>query len=82
MEELLEPELVDLVDHDEEHLVVLRPVGARSLEREEFLEAEVAGVGDRCPRAGWRKETRGHRGGVEALGVLAGGVATQRTPSR
>jgi hypothetical protein len=33
VQQLLEPELVDLVDDDEERLVVLRPVGARLLQR-------------------------------------------------
>src|SRR5213083_1342233 len=46
VEQLLEPQLVDLVDDDEKGLVVLRAVGERLLEREQLVELEVAGVGD------------------------------------
>ena len=46
VQHLLEPELVDLVDDDEEQLVVLGPVGARLLEVEELVDVEVAAVGD------------------------------------
>ena len=45
VEELLEPELIDLVDDDEQELVVLRPViGAhreRFLRRQDLLQPEV-----------------------------------------
>ena len=40
----LEPELVDLVDHDEEHLVVLRSLGQGALEREQLVDFQVFGV--------------------------------------
>ena len=45
VEELLEPELVDLVDDDEEHLVMLGPVAERLLQLEELVHLEVGGVG-------------------------------------
>src|SRR5690606_41638294 len=54
--DLLEPELVDLVDDDEEHLVVLRPVGDGRLELEEFVESEIAAVGQ------GRRSHRSNRG--------------------
>ena len=43
VEQLLEPELVHLVDDDEEHLVVL--VRARSLRAQDLVEREVGRVG-------------------------------------
>ena len=46
VQELLEPQLVDLVNDDEEHLVVLGPLRARLLQREELVDAQVAAVGD------------------------------------
>jgi hypothetical protein len=45
VEELLEPQLVDLVDDDEQELVVL--LGAGDLARQELIEAQVARVRDR-----------------------------------
>ena len=47
VQDLLEPELVDLVNDDEEQLVVLGPFGARALEIEQLVDVEVAAVGDR-----------------------------------
>ena len=47
--ELLEPQLVHLVDDDEQQLVVLRavrPVRALDLEREQLGDLEIRGVGD------------------------------------
>ena len=41
VQQLLEPELVDLVDDDEEHLVVLGPVGQRRLQLEQLVDAQV-----------------------------------------
>ena len=41
VQDLLEPELVDLVNDDEEQLVVLGPIGARALEIEQLVDAEV-----------------------------------------
>ena len=46
VEDFLEPQLVDLVDDDEEHLVVLGTRGAGALQREELVDGEVAAVGD------------------------------------
>ena len=46
VDQLLEPELIDLMHDDEERLVVLRPVGERLLEGEKLLQLEVALVGD------------------------------------
>ena len=43
----LEPELVDLVDDDEEQLVVLGPVRQRLLAREELVQVQVGRVGER-----------------------------------
>ena len=45
VEDLLEPELVDLVDDDEQRLVVLRPVRRRRLEVQELVEAQIGAVG-------------------------------------
>ena len=42
---LLEPELVDLMDDDEEHLVMLGPARKRALQRQKLFELEVFGVG-------------------------------------
>ena len=42
-----EPQLIGLVDHDEEHLVVLRWVGARVLQVEQRRKAEVIGIRQR-----------------------------------
>jgi len=45
VQELLEPQLVHLVDDDEQRLVVLRSLGERLLEFQELVELEVAGIG-------------------------------------
>ena len=45
VQDLLEPELVHLMDHDEEHLVVLRPLRQGALEREQLVDLQVFGVG-------------------------------------
>ena len=47
VQHLLEPQLVDLVNDDEQHLVVLGPVRARPLQREQLVDREIAAVGDR-----------------------------------
>jgi hypothetical protein len=41
---LLEPKLVHLMDHDEEHLVVLRSLRQGTLEREQLIDFQVIGV--------------------------------------
>ena len=59
VEHLLEPQLVDLMDDDEQRLVVLGAVGQWALERQQLVELEIAGIGD------------GHRGAPpERRGVL------------
>ena len=45
MEHLLEPQLIDLMNDDEQHLVMLLPSRRRRLEVEELVEAEITGVG-------------------------------------
>ena len=58
MQDLLEPQLVDLMDDDEQRLVVLGTLGERTLEREQLVELEIARVRDghgrqyRTPPAG------------------------------
>ena len=47
VQELLEPQLVDLVDDDEQELVVL--VRARALGAQDLVEREVRRVRQRCP---------------------------------
>ena len=48
VQDLLEPQLVDLVNDDEEQLVVLGPVGARAAaEIEQLVDMEVDAVGNR-----------------------------------
>jgi hypothetical protein len=44
VQDLLEPELVHLMDHDEEHLVVLRSLREGALEREQLVDLQVFGV--------------------------------------
>ena len=46
VQDLLEPELVDLVDDDEQQLVVLGAVGARLLQAEQLVNLQVGVVGD------------------------------------
>ena len=46
VEDFLEPELVDLVNDDEEQLVVLGPLGARLLEGEQLVDMQIAAVGN------------------------------------
>jgi hypothetical protein len=50
VQQFLEPELVDLVNDDEEQLVMLGPLGSRLLQREEIVDAQVASVGHRLRR--------------------------------
>jgi hypothetical protein len=45
VKDLLEPQLVHLMDHDEEHLVVLRPIRQGALELEQLVDSQVFGVG-------------------------------------
>ena len=46
VQQLLEPELVDLVDDDEEEFVVLRPPRARLLQPEQLVDLQVARIGN------------------------------------
>ena len=46
VENFLEPELVDLMNDDEEQLVVLGPLGARLLESEQLVDMQIAAVGN------------------------------------
>jgi hypothetical protein len=45
MEHLLEPQLIDLMDDDEQHLVMLLAPRRWRLKIEELVEAKIAGVG-------------------------------------
>ena len=44
VQQLLEPQLVHLVDDDEQHLVMFGPGGTRLLQRQEFIDLEIAAV--------------------------------------
>jgi hypothetical protein len=47
MQYLFEPELIDLVDHDEEEFVMLRAIRSLTfgrLDAQEFVDSEIAGV--------------------------------------
>ena len=46
VKDLLEPELIDLVDGDEQQFVVLWAIAQRLLQREELINFEVRNVGD------------------------------------
>src|SRR5687767_15837659 len=46
VQQLLEPELVHLMDDDEQQLVVLRPLRARLLQRQQLIDFQVAGIRD------------------------------------
>jgi hypothetical protein len=50
VQQLLEPQLVDLVDDDEQHLVVLARPGL--LGGEQLIEPQVAGVGNAFSHGG------------------------------
>jgi hypothetical protein len=62
VQHFLEPQLVDLVNDDEQQFVVFGSGGPGMLEREELVEAQVAAVGDRLERGRvWRLVVRfGH----------------------
>ena len=45
-DELLEPQLVDLVDDDEQQFVMRRRIGQQTLGREDLGDLEVAAVGE------------------------------------
>ena len=57
VQEQLEPELVDLVDDDEQRLVVLGRAGLRLLQIEEPVELQVAGVGQFHRIIPWKSRT-------------------------
>ena len=46
VQHLLEPQLVDLVNDDEEHLVMFGAFRARPLQLEQLVDREIAAVGD------------------------------------
>ena len=46
VEHLLEPQLVDLVNDDEEHFVMFGSLGARPLQLEQLVNREVTAVGE------------------------------------
>ena len=77
VQQLLEPQLVDLVDDDEQHLVVLGRPGL--LRREHLVQPQVTGVGDGLGH-GWRTvpgdpfgdEVAGGLGGVPHVGEARG----------
>src|SRR5205807_3540582 len=66
VEEELEPQLVDLVDDDEQELVVLRPLGARLLQLEKPVELEVARIGQIVRWHEFVTSLHPHRGGARA----------------
>jgi hypothetical protein len=45
VEHHLEPQLVDLVDDDEEHLVVVLRLRLRPLQRDKLIDAQIRAVG-------------------------------------
>jgi hypothetical protein len=46
VENLLEPELIDLMNGDEQQLIVLRSIGEWLLQRQEFIDLEIGRIGD------------------------------------
>ena len=46
VQQLLEPQLVDLVDDDEQHFVVFGPLRTRLLQRQQLVDLQIAAVGD------------------------------------
>src|SRR4029450_3926283 len=44
VQQLLEPELVYLMDDDEEQFVVLRPLRTRLLQRKQFVDFQIARI--------------------------------------
>src|SRR5712691_9063737 len=77
MEQLLEPELVGLMNDDEQHLVVLGRGRARVLKREQLPQIEIGRVGQRRRHDAMLHAMRVHvnlgsaRGSHAGLGVLA-----------
>src|SRR5690349_17197593 len=48
MQQLLEPQLVDLVNDDKEHFVMLGSFRARPLQREQLVNGEICAVSNRA----------------------------------
>jgi hypothetical protein len=64
VQQLLEPQLVDLMDHDEQQLVVMRRIAQPLLQREQLGDAQVRTVGQR--RGGHGDPFRSRRRGPTA----------------
>jgi hypothetical protein len=62
VQELVEPQLVDLVDRDEQQLVVRRRLGLRLLLVEQLVQAEVAAVRELPALLAEVRLVRGHTG--------------------
>src|SRR5205823_10354902 len=68
VQKLLEPQLVDLVDNDEEHLVVLDRLRERLLQGEQLIELEIGRVG------------QGHRSTSQRRAMRRSSASPARTP--
>ncbi len=47
MQHLLEPQLIDLVNDDEEHFIVFGSLRAWTLQREQLIDRQIRSIGDR-----------------------------------
>ena len=56
VKQLFEPQLVDLVDDDEQRLIVLRWIGKQPLKREQLAYFEVAAIRKSRLNPGWQTE--------------------------
>jgi hypothetical protein len=46
VQQLPEPQFVHLMDHDEEHLIVMRWIALKVLQRDQFIDVQVGAVGE------------------------------------